>query len=262
MPNIVRKKISYVGNVHDIQPIGEICNIDVDSAPPGYLPCDGRSVLRSKYPELFKKIGTKYGAVDDEHFNLPNEDDADKNDVIYIENDEEENFNDDTVIHVDGNNTRNPNKIITKKIIKLLDWIKSKLINDDTVGNDLLWSSQKTQSELNNTLTDYYDKQSVDNKIDNLNEKIEFKIIELNLPNDTSTDHFYLFDKNKYSQCNVISVLKLAISNNTYYQEPTINNNYEIYGFINSNQVSFRYFNKTNVWYGAKIFVCVALKKR
>lgn len=107
-----------------------------------------------------------------------------------------------------------------------------------------------------------YNKQSVDNKIDNLNEKIEFKIIEINLPNDTSTDHFYLFDKTKYSQCNVISVLRFSANNNTYYQELIINSNYEIYSFVNSNQVSFRYFTKNNNWYGTKISVCVALKNK
>ena len=40
--------------------------------PAGFLLCNGASVLRDTYPDLFKVIGTTYGAVDDTHFNLPN----------------------------------------------------------------------------------------------------------------------------------------------------------------------------------------------
>ena len=40
--------------------------------PVGFLLCDGASVLRDTYPDLFKVIGTTYGAVDSTHFNLPN----------------------------------------------------------------------------------------------------------------------------------------------------------------------------------------------
>ena len=39
--------------------------------PAGFLLCNGASVLRDTYPDLFKVIGTTYGAVDDTHFNLP-----------------------------------------------------------------------------------------------------------------------------------------------------------------------------------------------
>lgn len=37
------------------------------------LPCDGRELVRKEHPELFKLIGTNYGAGDGEAtFNLPN----------------------------------------------------------------------------------------------------------------------------------------------------------------------------------------------
>lgn len=36
-----------------------------------WLPCDGQSVLRADYPELFATIGTTYGFVDASHFNIP-----------------------------------------------------------------------------------------------------------------------------------------------------------------------------------------------
>lgn len=39
--------------------------------PAGFLLCNGASVLRDTYPDLFKVIGTTYGSVDDTHFNLP-----------------------------------------------------------------------------------------------------------------------------------------------------------------------------------------------
>ena len=58
----------YLGN--DI-PVGAICNYSGDNIPDDYLLCDGSSLLRSAYPDLFNVIGTKYGSVDVLHFNLP-----------------------------------------------------------------------------------------------------------------------------------------------------------------------------------------------
>lgn len=40
-------------------------------APPGWLVCNGQSLLRSQYLALFEVIGTTYGADDSEHFTLP-----------------------------------------------------------------------------------------------------------------------------------------------------------------------------------------------
>ena len=37
----------------------------------GWLLCDGRSLQRSDYPELFEIIGTSFGSVDADTFNLP-----------------------------------------------------------------------------------------------------------------------------------------------------------------------------------------------
>lgn len=39
--------------------------------PTQWLLCDGSSILRSDYPDLFAVIGTAYGAIDLSHFNLP-----------------------------------------------------------------------------------------------------------------------------------------------------------------------------------------------
>jgi microcystin-dependent protein len=41
------------------------------SLPTGYLICDGTSLLRTDFPDLFAAIGTSWGAVDAIHFNLP-----------------------------------------------------------------------------------------------------------------------------------------------------------------------------------------------
>lgn len=39
--------------------------------PTGFLICNGASVLRATYPDLFAAIGTTWGAEDELHFNLP-----------------------------------------------------------------------------------------------------------------------------------------------------------------------------------------------
>lgn len=39
--------------------------------PGNWLDCDGRSVLRVDYPDLFAVVGTAYGAADSTHFNIP-----------------------------------------------------------------------------------------------------------------------------------------------------------------------------------------------
>jgi len=53
--------------------IGEVVAFAGPDAPnPGWLICDGDSLLRDDYPDLFNVIGTLYGAVDSTHFNIPN----------------------------------------------------------------------------------------------------------------------------------------------------------------------------------------------
>lgn len=41
------------------------------AAPTGWLLCDGSSLLRSTYPDLFAAIGTSFGSADGTHFNVP-----------------------------------------------------------------------------------------------------------------------------------------------------------------------------------------------
>lgn len=74
MPKIMYNGVAYGGNytIYDSLPIGEIISLAYDVAPQGFLKCDGSSYLRTKYAALFAKIGTTYGAVDDDHFNVPN----------------------------------------------------------------------------------------------------------------------------------------------------------------------------------------------
>lgn len=52
-------------------PIGTILAYGGTSLPPGFLWCDGASVERTAYPELFAVIGTAFGAPDAAHFNVP-----------------------------------------------------------------------------------------------------------------------------------------------------------------------------------------------
>lgn len=52
--------------------VGEIILYAGAAAPdPRWLVCDGASLLRADYPDLFTAIGTVYGAIDGTHFNLP-----------------------------------------------------------------------------------------------------------------------------------------------------------------------------------------------
>jgi len=52
--------------------IGEIIAYAGSTSPnDNWLLCDGSSVLRSDWPNLFAVVGVVYGAVDETHFNLP-----------------------------------------------------------------------------------------------------------------------------------------------------------------------------------------------
>ena len=52
-------------------PVGAICEYAGETMPEDYLQCDGSSLLRTDYPDLFNAIGITYGSVDSLHFNLP-----------------------------------------------------------------------------------------------------------------------------------------------------------------------------------------------
>lgn len=54
-----------------LNPAGSILAYGGAAAPSGYLMCDGSSVVRATYPDLFTAIGTAYGAADGTHFNVP-----------------------------------------------------------------------------------------------------------------------------------------------------------------------------------------------
>ncbi len=51
--------------------IGEIKAYAGALAPTGYLLCQGQSLLRASYAELFTILGTTFGSVDSTHFTLP-----------------------------------------------------------------------------------------------------------------------------------------------------------------------------------------------
>jgi microcystin-dependent protein len=61
-----------VMNMIELQPVGTVRMNAGVTTPPGWLSCDGQSVLRASYPALFTAIGTIYGSVDGTHFTLPN----------------------------------------------------------------------------------------------------------------------------------------------------------------------------------------------
>lgn len=59
------------GLLDGMVPAGVFAPFGGTVAPPGWLICDGSSILRADYPRLFTAIGTRYGSVDGTHFNLP-----------------------------------------------------------------------------------------------------------------------------------------------------------------------------------------------
>lgn len=52
-------------------PPGIILAFGGSTAPDGWLLCDGSSVLRLTWPNLFGAIGTAFGSADGTHFNVP-----------------------------------------------------------------------------------------------------------------------------------------------------------------------------------------------
>ncbi len=54
-------------------PTGALFSYASDSAPAGFLLCDGKAYLRSEFPALYERIKTKWGetAGDGKHFNVP-----------------------------------------------------------------------------------------------------------------------------------------------------------------------------------------------
>ena len=52
-------------------PTGSIFCMAANSVPDGYVKCNGASLSRSTYAALFQVIQTTYGAVDSNHFNVP-----------------------------------------------------------------------------------------------------------------------------------------------------------------------------------------------
>ena len=52
-------------------PTGEVKMWPSETVPAGYLECNGSSLVRATYADLFAIIGTLYGTADGTHFNLP-----------------------------------------------------------------------------------------------------------------------------------------------------------------------------------------------
>lgn len=68
LDNVV--SVSSVPTLRSV-PAGVLNPFAGSSLPSGWLWCDGSSVLRSDYLDLFNAIGTSYGSVDSTHFNVP-----------------------------------------------------------------------------------------------------------------------------------------------------------------------------------------------
>lgn len=58
--------------VSSILPSGIVCDYAGPNVPAGWFLCNGASLVRTTYPNLYAAIGTTYGAADGTHFSLPN----------------------------------------------------------------------------------------------------------------------------------------------------------------------------------------------
>lgn len=68
----IRQPLTTSVNTSYTAKIGQIIAYAGENEPTGWLKCDGRAVLRNRYPDLFAVIGTTYGSGDGSTtFNLP-----------------------------------------------------------------------------------------------------------------------------------------------------------------------------------------------
>jgi len=51
--------------------VGQVEMFAFTPLPAGWLACEGQSLLREEYPALLTAIGLTFGAVDNDHFNIP-----------------------------------------------------------------------------------------------------------------------------------------------------------------------------------------------
>lgn len=65
--------VNYAPNspIANIVPPGTVIAYAGSTVPPGWLLCNGASLLRADYPALFNAIGVNSGEPDSTHFNLP-----------------------------------------------------------------------------------------------------------------------------------------------------------------------------------------------
>src|SRR4051794_15515180 len=63
-PYVLRADLATSPNPGGNVPSGTICDFGGDTAPTGWLICDGSAVARVEFSALFSVIGTKYGTGD------------------------------------------------------------------------------------------------------------------------------------------------------------------------------------------------------
>ena len=71
--SIAKEKQLLEAQIRDVVPAGTVIAFAANSTPDGFLLCNGATVSRTTYAELFSAIGTIYGSGDGSStFNLPN----------------------------------------------------------------------------------------------------------------------------------------------------------------------------------------------
>lgn len=68
---IRQMKLDIRERILKFMPVGMVVKWPCPVVPHGFKECNGESLLRSQYPDLFSVIGTVYGAANSSHFNIP-----------------------------------------------------------------------------------------------------------------------------------------------------------------------------------------------
>lgn len=69
--SLILQTIQFDYEPPPVTPVGQMTPWPGTTAPTGWILCQGQSLLRASYPDLFGVLGTNYGSVDSTHFNLP-----------------------------------------------------------------------------------------------------------------------------------------------------------------------------------------------
>jgi len=127
----------------------------------GWLRCDGRSLLKNKYPELYEIIGTSFGSNSSDYFNIPDM----KGRVLGVIGNT---GNEDDVNHVLGHSIGNENVTLSESQMPLhshtgtTDAISTGITSSGTTNNNTTGLTVNSDSGHTHTYNDSYFAENVE----------------------------------------------------------------------------------------------------